>query len=157
MRIVFVILIIGFCSLSLAKEIRHSCPVTASGYAALVKMNKAGVEGFMERDTCYYELLNLARDSKGFGLTMDIINLEIHLGASRYESYSEFLEKLAINQPKKILDSLLNVDSRKALRIFEIIEDPLISEGKDIEKSLSRYKNLEKYRVLLSNYYKIQK
>lgn len=152
MRILIIILVSTFPSLSFSKENTPSCPNSASGYASLVEMNKPGVEGFMERDTCFYELLNLARESNNANLTVDIIKLEIHLGASRSQSYSEFLEKLAINKPKQLLDALLNVDSHKALQIFHMLDDPLISKRHEIEESFSKYKVLDKYKALLLNF-----
>jgi hypothetical protein len=154
-RILLTILALTICSLSIAKEEMYACPVSASGYAELVKENKPGGEGFMERDNCYYELLNRARAASDADLTTDILNLNIHLGASGSESYYEFVEKLAINQPRTLLDALSRVAPQKVLRVFEILDDPLVSKRKDIERSLLSYKNNEQYRELLSIYFEM--
>ncbi len=146
-------LILVLCKVTIAQETASSCPVNTSGYADLVKKNKPGLEGFLERNECYYDLLIKAKESSEIQLTVDIINLNIGLGTSSFESYSEFLENLVIEQPLKLLDSLLISNQKIILRIFGILNDPLVSNRKDIRISLSKFKSLPKYRVLLSNYF----
>ncbi len=152
-RTLLACLILVFCKITIAQEAASSCPVSTSGYADLVKINKPGLEGFLERDKCYYDLLVKAKESSDIQLTVDIVNLNLGLGTSSFESYSEFLEMLVIEQPLKLLDSLLISNNKKVIRTFEMLNDPLVSDREDIRMSLIKFKGFPKYKVLLSDYF----
>jgi hypothetical protein len=127
-------------------------PLTAAAYADFVKKDEEGVRFVMQSINCYNELLTRASEAKDPRLVAETISLGVPGGTHSQEEYSEFLETLAAKQPRKLFDALLKVDDKYVQEVLRLLNQPLVTDKKEIDTSFSQLIGEPKYKSLLARY-----